>query len=280
LLASKLKPVFHLSAILLLLAGCVTVPTVEERRQSVDEIARHSGWHAAILPTTPYPLQAFMPTPIKPGDTLSIYIEGDGLAWRSRRRISKNPTPINPMALRLAIQDPHAAAYLARPCQYVSDRTGCNPSLWTSARFSSNVVVAMNQAIDSLKKQFSAKLVRLIGYSGGGGVAALVAARRDDVSQLITVAGNLDHVAWTRHHKISPLFQSLNPADAWQQLKNIPQVHFVGENDRIIGRFVAESYADRFPSAHRPSIKTVKKTDHHCCWPEKWPALLRSAQAD
>lgn len=221
-----------------------------------------------------------MPSQISPTDTLSIYIEGDGLAWRSRRTISDNPTPVNPVVLQLAVKDPQTSVYLARPCQYVSNNDDCKPSIWTSARFSSDVITATNEAIELLKKQFLAKHVRLIGYSGGGGVAALAAARRDDVKQLVTVAGNLDHAAWTRHHKVSPLSQSLNPADAWQQLKDIPQVHFIGEHDRIIGLFVAESYANRFPPTQRPAIKIVKDTDHHCCWPEMWPALVKPTRVD
>jgi hypothetical protein len=45
-------------------------------------------------------------------------------------------------------------------------------------------------------------------------VASLVAARRHDVVRLVTVAGNLDHLAWTTLHGVSPLTGSLNPADA------------------------------------------------------------------
>jgi len=259
-----------------LLTACVSVPTIKERRQNADNIANPLGWRGTTLPTTPYPLLAFMPEQIREANTLTIYIEGDGLAWRSRRRISNNPTPVKPVALQLALKDPQAAAYLARPCQYLDVQSGCNPSLWTSARFSADTITATNQAADLLKQKFSAKHLRLIGYSGGGGIAALVAARRNDVSQLITIAGNLDHVVWTRHHKVSPLSHSLNPADEWRALQDIPQVHFIGEHDDIIGAFVAQSYASRFPQEHRPQIKTVKDTDHYCCWPEQWTKLLKS----
>jgi dienelactone hydrolase len=259
-----------------LLTGCLSVPTVEERRQTINDLARQSNWQGKTLATSPYPLQAFLPKQVHPSNILSIYIEGDGLAWRSRRKISNNPSPINPLTLELALKDPQAAAYLARPCQYVRDQAGCDLRLWTSARFSADVITATNHAIDLLKQRFSAQHLRLIGYSGGGGVAALAASRRNDVIQLITVAGNLDHAIWTSHHNISPLTQSLNPADAWQALQEIPQIHFVGKDDRIIGSFVAESYRKRFPAKHQPSIKIIEDADHHCCWPEKWPELLRS----
>ena len=260
----------------LLLAGCVAVPTVDERRQNANTLTKNSGWVGTAIASSPYPLYAFLPQRPAPTQTLSIYIEGDGLAWRSRRSISGNPTPIKPVALQLALLDQSAAAYLARPCQYVRDLSRCDPKLWTSARFSSKTVTAANQAVDFLKREFSAKRVRLIGYSGGGAIAALVAAQRNDVAQLVTVAGNLDHVTWAKLHRVSPLDNSLNPADAWRSLQSIPQMHFVGADDRIIDASISASYRRRFPRDKQPAIMLVKGADHHCCWVEKWPALLRT----
>ncbi|WP_414683398.1 lipase family protein, partial [Methylophaga sp. UBA5088] len=149
-----------------------------------------------------------------PSKRLTIYIEGDGLAWLNRRKISSDPTPVDPLVLKLAVHDKQAV-YLARPCQYVkSDR--CDKKLWTSARFSTEVVESMNQAVTELKNQFQASSLRLIGYSGGGAIATLLAAERNDVDQLVTVTGNLDTTAWTEMQHISALTDSLNPADAWQ----------------------------------------------------------------
>ena len=55
----------------------------------------------------------------KPGNDLNIYLEGDGLAWVSRREPSRDPTPDNPIGLRLAAIDPAPnVIWLARPCQY------------------------------------------------------------------------------------------------------------------------------------------------------------------
>ena len=54
------------------------------------------------------------------------------------------------------------------------------------------VVRVSKQAIDTLKQQFQSEEIVLVGYSGGGAIAALVAARRADVADLISVAGNLD----------------------------------------------------------------------------------------
>jgi len=73
-----------------------------------------------------------------------------------------------------------------------------------------SLVTAMNLAVSQLKSTFGTTTqIQLIGYSGGGATAALIAARRDDISRLITVAGNLDHDKWTQLHTITPLTHSL-----------------------------------------------------------------------
>jgi len=102
-------------------------------------------------------------------------------------------------------------------------------------------------------------------------VAALVAARRQDVVQLITVAGNLDHRTWTRKLRLTPLDGSLNPADFAEALSDTPQLHFVGDQDKVVGEFVARAYADQFRNGRRPRIVTIPGYDHQCCWAENWP---------
>ena len=106
-------------------------------------------------------------------------------------------------------------------------------------------------------------------------MAALVAARRKDVTRLVTVAGNLDHVLWTQLHHVAPLTGSLNPADAWQALADISQVHFVGGNDRIISQEISESYVARFPADQRPPLRVIEGFGHACCWVEQWPQLYQ-----
>jgi dienelactone hydrolase len=115
----------------------------------------------------------------------------------------------------------------------------------------------------------------LIGYSGGGAVAALVAARRGDVIELVTVAGNLDHATWTAIHHVHPLDGSLNPVNAIDALQNIPQIHFVGERDKNVNTAVVNAYAERFPVNRRPRIQIVPEADHSCCWVDRWPVLLK-----
>ena len=260
---------------LTLLSSCKTTPNVVQRINTSNQLALNHNWQADMIAAHSFNLMSYRPKQINSAAILTIYIEGDGFAWRTRSSPSNNPSPINPIGLKLALNHPQGnAAYLARPCQYVSSNTsGCDKAYWTDKRFSEEVVAASNQVIDALKSKFGAAQLQLVGYSGGGAIAALVSARRDDVIHLITVAGNLDHRAWTDKKRLSPLKGSLNPADYWQKLNPIKQTHFVGSKDYIVGHAVAQSYKRRFNNNAKIEIKTLPNFDHHCCWVERWPVL-------
>jgi dienelactone hydrolase len=264
----------------LFLSACTSLPTFVERRELADELARSHDWHAVTLPAGPFDLVAYLPDRPQAGDHLTLYIEGDGFAWISTSQPSPDPTPRNPIGLKMALAHPKDnAAYLARPCQYVDTRaTHCPQRYWTQQRFAPEVVAALGKAADELKARFHARRLTLVGYSGGGAIAALLAARRNDVDGLITVAGNLDHRAWTRHHGIAPLTGSLNPADMQEALAGIPQVHFVGSEDRVVPPGITEAFASRFPASGVIRVRLVPGFDHHCCWAENWKELWTSVQ--
>jgi Serine hydrolase (FSH1) len=262
----------------ILLCACTSIPSHVERSLAADQIAVQHGWSKVALETDPFTLQAFMPKSIVQADVLRIYMEGDGLAWVQPTIPSANPTPKNPLALRLALLDKKPAVYLARPCQYIADNQSknCTQKYWTSHRFSAEVIASTHQAIDQIKQKWSAQKLILIGYSGGGAVAALVAARRNDVLKLVTVAGNLDHAYWTSQRHLSPLSGSLNPADAWMDLQKIPQQHYVGGKDTIIDKSIVQVYAAKFKISDNLGVSILPSFSHHCCWESVWPSLAES----
>lgn len=259
----------------LILSGCSSIPSVNQRITSAEKIASHHGWHSITVDTDKFKLRSYIKNNFEIHKHLTIYIEGDGLAWKTRTQVSEDPTPIRPIWLKLALNHSKGnAAYLARPCQYLkSINPNCEKSVWSGARFSLMVIKSTNQAIDKLKKIYGAEEIEMVGFSGGGAVAALVAAERNDVKRLITVAGNLDHKAWTDHHNVTPLYESLNPADFWQDLQQIPQIHFIGENDHTVPEKVLQSYSARFPTNIQPELKVVDDFDHNCCWENNWQKL-------
>lgn len=260
-----------------LLVACTSLPSPEQRRASADDLAHAQGWQAKPIAAAPFTLMSYAPSHQQPEAHLTVYIEGDGLAWISGDLPSRDPTPLHPLALQLALAQPSGnVAYLGRPCQYVDAETsGCEQRYWTEKRFAPEVITATGLALDRLKQQFGARDLTLVGYSGGAAVALLSAARRRDVTQVITVAGNLDHRAWTAHHRIRSLEGSLDPVDAIAALKTMPQVHFAGERDRIIPPALIESYASRSAGAAPVSVIRQPGFDHQCCWVQAWPALWR-----
>lgn len=262
---------------LLMLSACASVPSPTERRAIAEKLAKARGWRAEMLGAGDFDLLAYLPARQTESETLAIYIEGDGLAWLSPSQPSSDPTPRDPLALRLALAQPEGnAVYLARPCQYLlAESTGCSSFYWTEGRFAPEVVAATNAAIDALKLQMGARRLTLVGYSGGGAVAALVAARRGDVELLITVAGNLNHRAWTNYHRVHPLKGSLNPADEAEALSRIRQWHWVGGRDKTIPPVLVEDFANLFAGRNKPIVQIEPEFDHHCCWVEKWPMIWR-----
>lgn len=260
----------------LVISGCVTTPAPAERSELAVRLAYSAGMTKVMLNASGFTLVAYERIDA-PGKPLHVYIEGDGLAWKSRRRLSDNPTPTDPLALRLAVQDPaENVAYLARPCQYLEthERRRCTRDHWSMQRFSEDVIAASNQAISQLRERSGSSGLHLIGYSGGGAMAALVAARRGDVLSLRTVAGNLDHASFTTLHGVTPLTGSLNPAAYGRELENIPQRHFIGTEDAIMPGSVAGAYMRRLPTQRCVSLTSVPGASHTQGWVDGWRQWL------
>lgn len=248
------------------------------RHQALDSFDSHPDWQRINFPTSTFTITGMLRQARKATAPLTVYIEGDGLAWLSQYEKSSDPTPRDPLAMKMAAKHPKGPVlYLARPCQFVTRQTdrNCHAVYWTSHRYAPEVVTSMSEAIDTALRRTGAQKLVLIGYSGGGAVAALLAASRRDVIRLITIAGNLDHHAWTKAEKLTPLYGSMNPADHTDRLLNVDQTHFVGGKDKVVPPLSVFTYRDRFPPRRRPIVKVMENFDHDCCWLEAWPRLLR-----
>lgn len=276
-------PVFFVVLSLAVLVGCASAPTGLHRRAMADAVAAGQHWQKVEIEASPYTLTSYLPeNPEGSGqiedNILTVYIEGDGFAWSSPSRISSDPTPIDPIGLRLALAHPVGkVAYLARPCQYVDieNNSACSADTWTSHRFSGVVVDSCDKALSILLQMTSSSRLRLVGYSGGGAIAVLVAAKRKDVEQLVTVAGNLDHAKWVRKHNISSLTGSFNPIDFWQQLVGTPQVHLVGGKDSNIDIDITRSFLSAFPVDNKPRIRIYNEFTHVGGWVRNWAEIYK-----
>jgi len=259
------------------LAGTLALAACTDVRVESDKLADANGWQRTDFSTGPFTLRGYEHFSRPGGGDLAVYIESDGLSWIDRHTLSSDPTPLEPMVLSLAIADPSAnRLYLGRPCQFLNAQAlqACSPRYWSSARFAPEVIAAIDTAVDQAKRRSDAHRVLLFGYSGGGAIAALVAARRSDVALLVTIAGTLDHIRWTTDDDVSPLTGSLNPADEALRLQAVRQVHFVGAKDDAVPPAVVESYIARMIDRSRTTLVRLPGFGHECCWKENWRTLL------
>lgn len=201
-------------------------------------------------------------TRLEEGQTLRVYIEGDGRAYISKGVVSGDPTPLNPVGLNLAMADTSMAVmYLGRPCQWLRGPECRDRTLWTTARFTSQVAEAYAALV---AEESGDKPVEVIGYSGGAWVALQVAARLPNVVRVVTVAGNLVPGYVNVHHKVTRI-----PVAAYPQgrLAGVPVVAYVGRNDRIVPLGVVEAYV-RETGAADVQVREVNATHG-----EGWEAL-------
>lgn len=209
---------------------------------------------------------------------LVVYVEGDGAGWPSPFSPPRDPTPRSSNVLQLASGDASpVVAYLGRPCQYLSDgaRAHCSSRYWSDQRYSRDVLAAMNEAIDHLKQRSDARWLRLVGYSGGGVVAALVATEREDVIELITVASPLALSAWTAMRNLTPFDDASDPYQRNRSPIFGSATHFAGTRDAV----VPPSIVKRFVDAQGGRLVTMEGYDHQCCWVEAWSMLLQGVES-
>jgi pimeloyl-ACP methyl ester carboxylesterase len=248
----------------LLLSACAM--TTGERYQQVMQEGKAAGFAPVSFGSAP-PLTGLLRAQAMPSTPayLWVVIEGDGRAWLNMREPSMDPTPVDPVGWRLAKDvSQKTVLYLARPCQYLNsaELDACSVTDWTDGRFAEKWVQRLNAAVDQAKRMSSARQIVLAGYSGGGVMAALVAARRDDVALLMTVASPLDHAAWTTHHKVTPLHASLSVVAVQQKLARLPQLHVVGADDKVVPPFLMQDFLRRYPSDTPAELVTLPGIDH------------------
>jgi len=206
-----------------------------------------------------------------------IYIEGDGRAWRKHHILSDDPTPLEPVGLELAAEDPApSVAYIARPGQFTPEgERRCGAEYWSDRRFSPEVVDAISAAVDEMKRKSGASKVELVGFSGGGALALPVAGRRKATPSHRTLAGTLDHKALSEYHNVDPLDGSLNPIDYASAIRDIPQRHFIGSSDTVIPDSVARSFTALQGERASDRVVVVEGAGHTSGWRSRWKELLK-----
>lgn len=233
-------------AILLFLGSCanITVPQNYAYKEISTESFTIATWQKVTASKAVY----------------KIYIEGDGYAFNSKGQPTNNPTPKGTLVRELAFGDNSPnVIYLARPCQYVKSAI-CSKRHWTTARFAPEII---NAEYEAIKKIAGNNPTILIGFSGGAQIAGLVSTAKQglNVKKIITIAGNLDHLAWTEHHNLPPLNESINLESYHQQFKQIPQIHYVGNNDKVIPPLLTKKFI-----SNDNLILKIDNANHNSGW--------------
>jgi len=201
-------------------------------------------------------------------DHLAIFIEGDGTPWIKNKHIAKDPSPDNPLLLKFIKQYSGNLLYLGRPCYFNTHDPLCHFKYWTSHRYNEQVVKSMVLAVKETLKVKKYKRLTLVGHSGGGTLARLMACEFNIPVNLITLAANLDTNAWTKHHGWTPLFGSLNPVHDTKPCPNLNESHFHGDLDKVVPMHLNDKYFE----THQIN-QIVVENQNHTDWSNFWPTL-------
>jgi len=202
--------------------------------------------------------------------TLHVYLDGDGIPWIAGRP-SNDPTPRNPMVLKLMAQDKAPAVYVGRPCYHGVQTIGdCSSRHWLKDRYSEEVVVSLAAVINKLLEQGGYEKVALFGHSGGGALAVLLASRFSQTASVVTVAANLDLDAWAIYTQPNYLNGSLNPATLPPLPCSVHQRHYAGEKDIVVPPALMAKATSHLGS----ELIVIDNYDHVCCWEQFWPTVL------
>lgn len=258
-----------------LLGGCAA-PDGRAERAAADAIAARGGLLPAWESAGGFRLLTYARGLQHGTGPVSVYVEGDGRAWRGRRP-PRDPTSPDPMGLHLAALDPAPAVlWIGRPCMYQDDAIACGPRWWTSHRYAGEVVDALLAVVR--RRVGAQRALNLVGHSGGGALATLMAARALEppamrIHSLLTVAAPLDIAGWTDLFSLTPLSGSLDPVLVARRLAALPQRHLVGGRDPVVPAAVVERYVGALPVPNRARLEVYPQHAHRCCWHENWAAI-------
>ena len=254
------------------LAGCSSVPA------RFDAIAERGGLERLTIVGTLFDHIVYASAQTSDAGPVWVYIEGDGTPWIDEALPSADPTPRVPIALPAMIARQEPALLVGRPCYHgLATARPCAPIWWTHRRFAPEVVDSMVAALQHAleKRGWQDRTVNLIGFSGGGTLAVLMAAPllgKQRMCAVVTMASPLDVDEWARSRGYSPMEGSLDPALEPPLDRRIRQLHLRGANDRIVSSDNGAEFRRRNPDAR---FATIQNLAHGTEWIEAWVELAR-----
>ena len=192
-----------------------------------------------------------------------LHLAAQGLLKKPRRRAQ--PSDILSTVQRMSLLQIDTINIVARsPYLVLFSRLGNYQPQW------------LDNALSQVVMRYPGVKLELVGYSGGGNIAALLAARRTDVRSLRTVAGNLDVAYVNALHHVTAMPDAVSAIDSASALRTLPQIHFSGDDDKTVPPTVARRF-QRAVGGHCTQVDVVSGMAHGSDWAAIWPQLLAKA---
>jgi hypothetical protein len=240
--------------------------------QRFERMAREKGFKKTEVIGSNFPHVVYHNGKLGTASTLHVYLGGDGTPWIGGFITASDPTPRKPVVLKLMALDESPSLMLGRPCYHgYSDQPPCLPSHWTSARYAEDVVDSMVEALGKIMSDYGYTKLHLFGFSGGGGLAMLIAERFPQTQSVVTIAGNLDIKTWVDLHGYDPLYTSINPKVIPPLPTKIGQYHLAGGKDTNIPPHIIR---DALVNQPQSQFLLFEDFTHGCCWEDIWVSLL------
>lgn len=194
------------------------------------------------------------------------------MPWRiGGNRVSMDPTPRQPLLLFQMLEWEEPSLYLGRPCYFgLGSSDVCDANVWTFSRYSEEVVGAMLEATEEwLSTIPHIESVTLVGHSGGGVLALLIAERITVVDQVsvVALATPVSTERWTDLHGFLKLDGSLDPMVAGKWQAGVERLFVFGEHDQNVPPRLFVPLAENIPGSR---VFVVKGEGHRCCSPDIW----------
>ncbi|MFC1373950.1 MAG: alpha/beta hydrolase [gamma proteobacterium symbiont of Ctena orbiculata] len=240
--------------------------------QRFERMAQEQGFQKTEIMGSDFLHVVFDNGKLGTASTLHVYLGGDGTPWIGGFIKASDPTPRKPIALKLMAMDKSPSLFLGRPCYHgYANQHPCMPDYWTSARYSEEVIDSMSRVLRKLMSDYGHENLHLLGFSGGGSLAMLMAERLPETRSIVTVAGNLDIESWADLHGYDPLEGSRNPKLLSTLPTMIRQYHLAGGKD---GNVPPSIIRDALINQPDSQMILLEDFTHGCCWEEIWNEVL------
>lgn len=246
--------IFILSGMITILCACAG-----QNAQPAAKCPGAKGYTRRMMDGNGFKHVVFAPEAQARGKSLHVYIQGDGKPFISSRHPSPDPDGDICPVFKLMALDPAPKALMGRPCYNgLAHSRNCGTYYWTLGRYSPQIVSSLVLCLKKIAIDY--REITLVGISGGGTLAVLVAEYVDKVNRIITMGANLDVNTWAHKHRYTPMTASMDPMRAKGPSPDVRQTHLAGGKDDNVPWTIIHSYCLRHQNAEMVMVPEASHT--------------------